>query len=277
MVQGTLVSGSSSSAPTSGTVPTPAVLTSETAVVLDQGVDPTPGNLSSADTTTGDSAISGATTPLAPSSANTSSGGLSPANFLTPAEVEGMSLAGVISGVPTLADTGLAVVPVSWDMPPAYNGPDVHLAGSLDATDFQDLDKLMGGDIADCLPFLRPRVAPASLAAEVDSIAEDDQFLLIRRLLAKIRHLQAASEAERSGTLSSETLVARENFDTIQLTDQVAQLQAQLRDSEAARQAAERRAEERVLDVNALVDFLMGNKPKINVMFNWMRLPPSLR
>ncbi|OWY98650.1 hypothetical protein PHMEG_00030534 [Phytophthora megakarya] len=58
--------------------------------------------------------------------------------------------------------------------------------------------------------------------------------------------------------------------------DQVAQLQAQLRDSEAAHQAAERRAEERVLDVNALVDFLMRNKPKINVMFNWMRLAALL-
>ncbi|OWY99576.1 hypothetical protein PHMEG_00029400, partial [Phytophthora megakarya] len=142
----------------------------------------------------------------------------------------------------------------------------------------------------------------------------------IRRLLAKIRHLQAASEAGSSGTLSSETLVARENFDAMrrewtamcrhwsqrvrtlqqdrvdgedflrqgrrdaesrhqariaELTDQVAQLQTQLRDSEAACQAAERRAEERVLDVNALVGFLMGNKPKINVMFNWMRLSGS--
>ncbi|OWZ10361.1 hypothetical protein PHMEG_00016798 [Phytophthora megakarya] len=193
----------------------------------------------------------------------------------------------------------------------------------------------MGGDVADCLPFLRPRVAPASLAAEVGSIAGQrelaallGQFLaerminsFIRRLLAKIRHLQATSEAERSSTLSSETLVARENFDTMrrectvmcrhwsqrvqslerartdsenflrqghrdaesrhqaritELTDQVAQFQAQLRDSEAARQAAERRAEERVLDVNALVDFLMGNKPKINVMFNWVRLSALL-
>ncbi|OWY92854.1 hypothetical protein PHMEG_00037966, partial [Phytophthora megakarya] len=61
-----------------------------------------------------------------------------------------------------------------------------------------------------------------------------------------------------------------------ELTDQVAQLQGQLRDPEAARQAAERRAEERVLDVNALMDFLMGNKPKINVMFNWMRLAALL-
>ncbi|OWY93544.1 hypothetical protein PHMEG_00037026 [Phytophthora megakarya] len=148
-----------------------------------------------------------------------------------------------------------------------------------------------------------------------------NSFSFIRRHLAKIRHLQAASEAERSGTLSSENLVARENFDTMrcewtvmcrhwgqrvrslerarthsenflrqghrdaesryqaritELTDQVAQLQAQLRDSEAARQAAERRAEERVLDVNALVDFLMGNKPKINVMFNWVRLSALL-
>ncbi|OWZ22537.1 hypothetical protein PHMEG_0002763 [Phytophthora megakarya] len=60
-----------------------------------------------------------------------------------------------------------------------------------------------------------------------------------------------------------------------ELTDPAAQLQAQL-DSEAARHAAERRTEERVLDVNALVDFLMGNKPKINVMFKWMRLAALL-
>ncbi|OWZ02232.1 hypothetical protein PHMEG_00026243 [Phytophthora megakarya] len=263
----------------------------------------------------------------------------------------------------------MPLAPVSWDAPPVYDGPDVHLVGvpasiaalrsgakvypgpgglevllcfeSLDATDLQDLDRLMGGDVADCLPFLRPRVAPASLAAEMGSIAGQrelaallgqfpldrlaermiNSFSFIRRLLAKIRHLQAASEAERSGTLSSETLVARENFDTrhrewtamcrhwgqrvqslqrartdnenflrqghhdaasrhqariTELTDQVAQLQAQLRDSEAARQAAERRAEERVLDVSALVDFLMGNKPKVNVMFNWMRLAALL-
>ncbi|OWZ08590.1 hypothetical protein PHMEG_00018836 [Phytophthora megakarya] len=196
----------------------------------------------------------------------------------------------------------------------------------------------MSGDVADCLPSLRPRVAPASLAAEVSFIAGHrelaaflGQFPLdrlaerminsvsfIRRLLAKIRHLQAAPEAESNGTLSSETLVARDNFDAMrrertamcrhwgqrvqtlkqdridsesflrqghrdaesrhqarvtELTDQVAQLQAQLRDSEAAHQAAERRAD---LDVNALVDFLMGNKPKINVMFNWMRLAALL-
>ncbi|OWZ02556.1 hypothetical protein PHMEG_00025862 [Phytophthora megakarya] len=130
-----------------------------------------------------------------------------------------------------------------------------------------------------------------------------NSFSFIRRPLAKIRHLQAASEAERNGTLSSETLVARDNYDTMrrewtvmcrhwgqrvrslerartdsenflrqghrdaesrhqaritELTDQVAQLKGQLRDSEAARQAAERRAEERSLDVNALIDFLMG-------------------
>ncbi|OWY92181.1 hypothetical protein PHMEG_00038921 [Phytophthora megakarya] len=199
----------------------------------------------------------------------------------------------------------------------------------------------MGGDVADCLPALRQRVAPIILAAEVNSIAGQrelaallGQFPLdrlaerminslsfIHRLLAKVRYLQAASAAENSGTLSSETLVARENFDVMrrewttmcrhwgqrvrtlkqnridsesflrqnhrdaefhhraciqELTDQVAQLQAQLRDSEAARQAAERRAVERVLDMNALVDFHMGNKPKINVMFNWMRLAALL-
>ncbi|OWY92510.1 hypothetical protein PHMEG_00038457, partial [Phytophthora megakarya] len=225
---------------------------------------------------------------------------------------------------------------------PGHGGLEVLLCfESMDATDLQDLDRLMVVEVADCLPFLRPRVAPASLAAEVSSIAGQrelaallgqfpldrlaermtNSFSFIRRLLAKIRHLQAASEADSNGTLSSETLVARDNFDTMrrewtvmcrhwgqrvrslerartdsenflrqghratesrhqtritELMDQVAQLQAQLRDSEAARQAAERRAEERVLDVNALVDFLMGNKPKINVMFNWMRLAALL-
>ncbi|OWY99095.1 hypothetical protein PHMEG_00029970 [Phytophthora megakarya] len=212
---------------------------------------------------------------------------------------------------------------------------------SLDATDLQDLNVLMGGEDADCLPTLRQRVAPVSLAAEVKSIAGQrelaallGQFPLdrlaerminslsfIRRLLAKIRHLRAASEAEGSGTLSSETLVALENFDVMrrewtamcrhwgqhvrtlkqdrldgenflrqghrdtefhhqarirELTDQVAQLQAQLRDSEAARHAAERRAAGRILDVNALVDFLMRKQPNINVMFNWMRLAALL-
>ncbi|OWY93022.1 hypothetical protein PHMEG_00037728 [Phytophthora megakarya] len=174
-----------------------------------------------------------------------------------------MALAGVISGVPTLADTGPAVAPVSWYAPPAYNGPDVHLIGIpasvaalqsgarvypghgglevllcfeiLDTTDLQDIDGLMGMDVADCLPFLRPRVAPASLAAEANSIAGHrelaallGQFPLdrlaerminslsfIRRLLAKVRHLQAASDAEHHGTLSSETLVARDNYDTM--------------------------------------------------------------
>ncbi|OWY97707.1 hypothetical protein PHMEG_00031701 [Phytophthora megakarya] len=238
----------------------------------------------------------------------------------------------------------MALAPVSWDAPPAYNGPDVHLVSipasvaalrsgakvypghvglevllcfeSLDSTDLHDLDTLMGGDVADCLPLLRPRVAPASIAAEVSFIAGQresaallGQFPLyrlaerminslsfIRRLLAKIRHLQVASEAESNGTLSSETLVARENFDAMRrewtvmcrhwgqrvrsleqsrtisenslrqghrdaesrhqarvtdLTDQVAQLQAQLRASDTARQAAERGADERVLDVNA--------------------------
>ncbi|OWY91914.1 hypothetical protein PHMEG_00039285 [Phytophthora megakarya] len=86
----------------------------------------------------------------------------------------------------------------------------------------------MGGDVADCLSSLHPRVAPASLAAEVNSIAGQrelaallSQFPLdrlaerminslffIHRLLAKVRHLQAASVAESNGTLSSETLVA---------------------------------------------------------------------
>ncbi|OWY93689.1 hypothetical protein PHMEG_00036825, partial [Phytophthora megakarya] len=212
---------------------------------------------------------------------------------------------------------------------------------SLDTADLQDLNTFMGGDVADCLPTLRQCVAPTTLAAEVNSIVGQrelaallSQFPLdrlaerminslsfIHRLLAKVRHLQAASVAESNGTLSSETLVARDNFDTMrrewtamcrhwsqrvrtlkqdridsedflrqghrdaearhqarvtELTDQVAQLQAQLRDSEAVRQAAERRAEERVFDVNALVDFLMGNKPKINVMFNWMCLAALL-
>ncbi|OWZ03235.1 hypothetical protein PHMEG_00025072 [Phytophthora megakarya] len=276
-----------------------------------------------------------------------------------------MSLAVVISGVPTHADTGMAVAPVSWDAPPAYVGPDVHLVGvlasivalqggakvypghgglevllffeSLNATDLQDLDRLMGGDVADCLPSLRLRVAPASFAVEVNSIAGQRELAallgqfppdrlaerminslsFIRRLLVKIRHLQAASMAEDSGTLSSETLVASDIFDAMrrewtamcrhwsqrvrtlkldringedflrqgrrdadsryqtritELTDQATQLQAQLRGSEAARQASE----ERVLDVNALVDFLMGNKPNINVMFNWMRLAALL-
>ncbi|OWY92071.1 hypothetical protein PHMEG_00039074, partial [Phytophthora megakarya] len=209
---------------------------------------------------------------------------------------------------------------------PGHGGLEVLLRfESLDTADLQDLNTLMGGDVADCLPTLRQCVAPTTLAAVVNSIAgqQDDQLLsFIRRLLAKIRHPQAASAAERNGTLSSETLVARENFAAMrrewstmcrhrsqrvralkqdridgedflrrgyrdtesrhqarmtELTDQVARLQAQLRDSEAARQAAERRAEERVLNVNALVDFLMGNKPKINVMLNWMRLAALLR
>ncbi|OWZ08657.1 hypothetical protein PHMEG_00018763 [Phytophthora megakarya] len=270
---------------------------------------------------------------------------LPPANFLTPAEVEEMSLAGVIAGVATLADTGMALAHVSRDAQPVYGGPDIHLVGlpalivamqggakvypghgglevllyfkSLDATDLQDLDTLIGGDVADFLPILRPRVAPITLAAE----RMNNSLSFIHWLLAKIRHLQAASTAESSGTLSSETLVARKNCDAMrrewtamcrhwgqrvrtlnqdsidsenflrqghrdaefhhqarirELTDQVARLQAQLRDSEAARQAAERRATERILDVNALVDFLMGNQPKINVMFNWMRLAALL-
>ncbi|OWY96794.1 hypothetical protein PHMEG_00032849 [Phytophthora megakarya] len=264
-----------------------------------------------------------------------------------------MSLAGVISGVPTLADTGLALAPVSWDAPPFYNGPDVHLVGvpasvaalrsgakvfpghgglevllcfeSLDATDLQDLDRLMGGDVANYVSSIAGQRELAALEGQfpLDRLAErmSDSFSFIRRLLAKIRHLQAASEDDSNGTLSSETLVARDNFNTMrrewtvmcrhwgqrvrsleraradsenflrqghrdaesrhqaritELTDQVAQLQGQLRNSEAARQAAKRRAEERVLNVNALIDFLMGNKPKINVMFNWMRLASLL-
>ncbi|OWY99958.1 hypothetical protein PHMEG_00028954 [Phytophthora megakarya] len=176
----------------------------------------------------------------------------------------------------------MALAPVSWDAPPAYNGPDVHLVGvpasvaalrsgakvfsglgglevllcfeSLDSTDLHDLDTLMGGDIADCLPFLRPRVAPVSLAAEVSSIAGQREL--------------AALLAESNGTLSSETLVVCDNFDNMRREWTAI--------SEAARQAAERRADEHVLDVNALVDFLMENKPKINVMFNWMRLAALL-
>ncbi|OWZ05172.1 hypothetical protein PHMEG_00022786 [Phytophthora megakarya] len=209
---------------------------------------------------------------------------------------------------------------------PGHGGLEVLLCfESLDATDLQDLNVPMRGDVADGLPTLRQRVAPVTLAAEVNSIAGQrelavllgqfplnrlaermiNSLFFIRRLLTKIRHLRAASEAEGSGTLSSETLVARENFDVMrrewtamcrhwgqhvrtlkhgrldgenflrqghrdaefhhqarirELTDQVAQLQAQLRDSEAGRQAAERRAAERILDVNALVDFLMENK-----------------
>ncbi|OWY96743.1 hypothetical protein PHMEG_00032912 [Phytophthora megakarya] len=259
----------------------------------------------------------------------------------------------------------MALTPVSWNAPPVYDGPDVHLVGvpasvaalqseakvypghgglevllcfeSLDNADLQNLNTLMGGDVADCLPTLLQCVAPTTLAEEMNSIAGQrelaallSQFPLdrlaesminslsfIRRLLAKIRHHQAASAAESNGTLLSEILVARENFDAMRrewttmcrhwsqrvrilkqgriagedflrqrhrdaesrhqaritaLTGQVAQLQAQIRDSETARQAAERRAEERFLDVKALVDFLMGNKPKTNVMFNWMRL-----
>ncbi|OWZ15321.1 hypothetical protein PHMEG_00011065, partial [Phytophthora megakarya] len=157
----------------------------------------------------------------------------------------------------------------------------------------------------------------------LDPLAERliNSLSFIRRLFTKIRHLQAASTAEDSGTLSCETLVSREKFDAMRhewtamcrhwrqrvrnlkqvridgedflrrgrrdaeshhqaratkLTDQVAQLQAQLRDYEAARQAVQRRTDERVLDVNALVDFLMVNKLKINVMFNWMCLAALL-
>ncbi|OWY93443.1 hypothetical protein PHMEG_00037169 [Phytophthora megakarya] len=119
---------------------------------------------------------------------------------------------------------------------PVHGGLEVLLCfESLDATDHQDLNALMGEDVADCLPTLRKRVIPISLGAEVNSIAGQrelaallGQFPLdrlverminplsfIRRLLDKVRHLQAASAAERGGTLSSETLVARENFDVM--------------------------------------------------------------
>ncbi|OWZ11489.1 hypothetical protein PHMEG_00015484 [Phytophthora megakarya] len=264
----------------------------------------------------------------------------------------------------------MALVPVSWDAPPVYRGPDAHLVGlpasivamqggakvypgyggleillcfeSLDATDFQDLNTLMDGDVTDCLPTLHQSIVHVSLATEVSPVAGQrelaallSQFPLdrlaerminslsfIRRLLAKTRHLRATSEAEGCGTLSSQTLMARDNFDTIRLEwsaamcrywsqrvqtlkqeradsenfqrqglrdaafshqgrvrdlmDQIVQLQSQLRDSEAAPQAAERRANERVLDVNTLVDFLMGNQSKIKVMCKWMRLAALL-
>ncbi|OWZ01881.1 hypothetical protein PHMEG_00026658 [Phytophthora megakarya] len=67
-----------------------------------------------------------------------------------------------------------------------------------------------------------------------------------------------------------------------ELTDQITRLQAQLRDSETARQAAERRAEERVLDcrferkADSEHPRRFPNKPKIIVMFNWMRLAAPL-
>ncbi|OWY94209.1 hypothetical protein PHMEG_00036131 [Phytophthora megakarya] len=215
---------------------------------------------------------------------------------------------------------------------PGHGGLEVLLCfESLDATDLQDLNRLMGGDAADCLPFLRPRVAPASLAAEVGSIAGQrelaallgqfpldrlaermiNSFSFIRRLLAKIRHLQAASDAERSGTLSpwwltristpcvasgpscadigasaygpSSELALTARTSSVKgivtlspATKRSLNSKLSFETSETARQAAERRAEERVLDVNALVDFLMGNKPKINVMFNWVRLSALL-
>ncbi|OWZ02086.1 hypothetical protein PHMEG_00026415 [Phytophthora megakarya] len=293
MAEGALVSNSSSPAPTSGAVLVPAVPASEAAVVPDRRTDPAPGNTPSADTNPVDSADSGAVVPTATTPANTSSGVLPPANFLTPAEVEEMSLADVISGLPTLADTGMALAPVSWDAPPAYDG-----------LTFIRLAYLHRSPHYKAAPRGRSIAGQRELAAllgqfPLDRLAERmiNSLSFIRRLLAKIRHLQAASAAESNGTLSSETLVTRDNFDVMrrewaamcrhwgqrvralkqdQLTDQVAQLQAQLRDSEAARQAAERRAAERVLDVNALVDFLMGNKLKINVMFNWMRLAALL-
>ncbi|OWZ09211.1 hypothetical protein PHMEG_00018122 [Phytophthora megakarya] len=306
MVQGTLLPSSTP----------PTAPTSEATVVPAQGTDPAPDNTPSADADTTDPDIE------VPSAT-------------VPADIHWY--------------TGMNLAPVSRDAPPVYRGPEIHLVGvpasivamqggaivypghgglevllcfeSLDATDLQDPNVLMGGDVADCLLTLRERVAPVSLAAEVNSIAGQRELAallgpfpldrlaerminslsFIRRLLDKIRHLRAASKAEGCDTLSSETLVARENFNIMrrewtamisyakviatlssitkrirELTDQVARLQAQLRDSEAARQAAERRAAKRLLDVNALVDFLMGIQSKINVMFNWMRLAALL-
>ncbi|OWZ12807.1 hypothetical protein PHMEG_00013972 [Phytophthora megakarya] len=55
---------------------------------------------------------------------------------------------------------------------PGYVGLEVLLCfESLDAANFQDLNALMVGDVADCLPTLRQSVAPVSVAAEVNSIA----------------------------------------------------------------------------------------------------------
>ncbi|OWY93522.1 hypothetical protein PHMEG_00037055 [Phytophthora megakarya] len=55
---------------------------------------------------------------------------------------------------------------------PGHGGLEVLLCfEGLDNTDLQDLNTLMGGDVADCLPALRQRVAPITLAAEVNSIA----------------------------------------------------------------------------------------------------------
>ncbi|OWZ13994.1 hypothetical protein PHMEG_00012595 [Phytophthora megakarya] len=280
-----------------------------------------------------------------------------------------MSFPGVISGVATLADTGIVLAPIIGDSPPIHGDPEVHIVGvpapkfamrngakvypghggveillcfeSLDAAGFQDLNALMGADDADRLLTLRQSVAQVSLAAEVGSVAGQRELAsllsqfpldrlaerminslsLIRRLLAKVRHLRAVSEAEDCGTLSSQTLVARDNYDTMRLewtvmcrqwsqrvptlkpehaegkkflrqglrdaeisyqgrvsdlTDQITRLHIQRRDSEAAHREAERRASERVLDVNALVDFLVGNQPNINVMFNWMHLAALL-
>ncbi|OWZ13490.1 hypothetical protein PHMEG_00013177 [Phytophthora megakarya] len=93
-----------------------------------------------------------------------------------------MSLPGVISGVTTLADTGISLDPVCWDIPPVHGGPDVHLVGvptsifamqsrvkvycgygglevllcieGLDAADYQGLHTLMSGNVADRLPEL---------------------------------------------------------------------------------------------------------------------------
>ncbi|OWY91595.1 hypothetical protein PHMEG_00039754 [Phytophthora megakarya] len=148
----------------------------------------------------------------------------------------------------------MALAPVSWDAPPAYDGPDVHLVGvPASVAALQGGAKVYPGHavlresghrgsprpqpihVADCLPTLRQCVAPTTLAAEVNSIAGQRELAallsrfpldrlaerminslsFIRRLLAKIRHLQAASAAESNGTLSSETLVARENFDAM--------------------------------------------------------------
>ncbi|OWZ15457.1 hypothetical protein PHMEG_00010889 [Phytophthora megakarya] len=202
----------------------------------------------------------------------------------------------------------MALAPVSWDAPPVYGGPDIHLVGvpasivavqggakvypghgglevllcfeRLDATDLQDLNALMDGDVADCLPTLRQRSAPVSIAAEVNSIAGQRE---LAALLGQFP-LGQCVRALKQDRIDGENFLRQGHRDAEfhhqariqELTDQVTQLQTQLRDSEAARQAAERRAAERILDVNALVDFLIGNQPMINVMFNWMRLAALL-
>ncbi|OWY93805.1 LOW QUALITY PROTEIN: hypothetical protein PHMEG_00036657 [Phytophthora megakarya] len=162
---------------------------------------------------------------------------------------------------------------------------------SLDATDLQDPNTLMGGDVADCLPTSRQRVALVSLAAEVNSIAA--------RIGCVVGSIPAGSpggedDYEGSDTLSSDTLVARENFDVMRREwtamcrhwgqrertlkqdrlDGEDFLRQGLRDVEFHHQARIQKLTNQ--DANALVDFLMGNQPKINVMFDWMRLAALL-